>query len=94
MRRPAQSGEALGDTTLALMVERHLQRYFATFGAQLPPPGLFHRILEEVEAPLIGAALAATRGNQIKAAHLLGLNRNTLRKKISDLDIQVMKLSR
>ena len=91
---PAQSGEALGDTILAMMVERHLQRYFASFGAQLPPPGLFHRILEEVEAPLIGAALAATRGNQIKAAHLLGLNRNTLRKKISDLDIQVMKLSR
>ncbi|MBV9115500.1 MAG: hypothetical protein JOY67_22030, partial [Hyphomicrobiales bacterium] len=47
-----------------------------------------------VEAPLISAALAATRGNQIKAAQLLGLNRNTLRKKISDLDIHVMKLSR
>ena len=79
---------------LAAMVERHLQHYFATFGAQSPPPGLYHRIVEEVEGPLISAALAATRGNQIKAALLLGLNRNTLRKKISDLDIHVMKLSR
>jgi two-component system nitrogen regulation response regulator GlnG len=75
------------------VVERYLQRYFASFGPQMPPGGLYHRIVEEVEAPLISAALAATRGNQIKAAQLLGLNRNTLRKKISDLDIQVMKLS-
>jgi two-component system, NtrC family, nitrogen regulation response regulator GlnG len=37
------------------------------------------------------AALAATRGNQIRAAALLGLNRNTLRKKIRDLDIQVFR---
>jgi two-component system nitrogen regulation response regulator GlnG len=90
----APTAEVSGDVTLGTMVERHLQQYFASFGPQLPPPGLFHRIVEEVEVPLISAALAATRGNQIKAAHLLGLNRNTLRKKISDLDIQVMKLSR
>ena len=54
----------------------------------------FHRILREVEYPLISAALAATRGNQIKAAELLGVNRNTLRKKIRDLDIQVMRSAR
>jgi len=91
---PPTSPEPQADMTLAAMVERHLQHYFATFGAQSPPPGLYHRIVEEVEGPLISAALAATRGNQIKAALLLGLNRNTLRKKISDLDIHVMKLSR
>ena len=44
----------------------------------MPPAGLYHRVLREVECPLLSAALAATRGNQIKAAELLGLNRNTL----------------
>ena len=59
--------------------------------SNLPPPGLYHRVLRELEAPLISAALAATRGNQIKAAELLGLNRNTLRKKIRDLDLKPMR---
>jgi two-component system, NtrC family, nitrogen regulation response regulator GlnG len=75
-------------------VERHLATYFAGFRDGLPPPGLYHRILRDVEGPLLGAALAATRGNQIKAAELLGLNRNTLRKKIRDLDLQVMRTGR
>jgi two-component system nitrogen regulation response regulator GlnG len=74
-------------------MDRYLSRYFGEYGSSLPPPGLYQRILREVEAPLIGAALAATRGNQIKAAELLGLNRNTLRKKIRDLDIHVMRRS-
>jgi two-component system nitrogen regulation response regulator GlnG len=50
-------------------------------------------VLREIEVPLIGAALGATRGNQIKAAELLGLNRNTLRKKIRELDIHVVRKS-
>ena len=52
------------------------------------------RILRELEQPLISASLASTRGNQIKAAELLGLNRNTLRKKIRDLDIRLMRSPR
>jgi two-component system nitrogen regulation response regulator GlnG len=48
-------------------------------------------VLREIERPLIALTLVATRGNQIKAAQLLGLNRNTLRKKIRDLDIQVLR---
>ncbi|TCT12383.1 Fis family nitrogen metabolism transcriptional regulator NtrC [Tepidamorphus gemmatus] len=79
------------DDSLGGSVERHLTTYFKAFGDRLPPPGLYHRILREIEEPLIGAALAATRGNQIRAAELLGLNRNTLRKKIRDLDIQVIR---
>src|ERR1700730_7045269 len=47
--------------------------------------------LREIEYPVISAALAATRGNQIKAAELLGLNRKTLRKKVRDLDIRWMR---
>ncbi len=81
------------DETLAAAVERNLARYFASFGTELPPPGLYHRVLREIEQPLLSAALAVTRGNQIRAADLLGLNRNTLRKKIRDLDIQVIRSS-
>ena len=89
---PAVSDEAqAADDGLAASVERHLARYFAGFQDGLPPVGLYHRILREVEYPLLSAALAATRGNQIRAADLLGLNRNTLRKKIRDLDIQVFR---
>jgi two-component system nitrogen regulation response regulator GlnG len=81
------------EDNLGAAVERNLSRYFSGFENGLPPPGLYHRILREVEYPLLSAALAATRGNQIRAADLLGLNRNTLRKKIRDLDIQVIRTS-
>ncbi|HUI21629.1 MAG TPA: nitrogen regulation protein NR(I) [Methylocella sp.] len=80
--------------TLAGAMERHLADLFHAHGANLPPPGLYHRILREIEYPMISAALAATRGNQIKAAELLGLNRNTLRKKVRDLDIRWMRSPR
>jgi two-component system nitrogen regulation response regulator GlnG len=86
--------EPTGEINLGQAVERYLNTYFGNFGDALPPPGLYHRILREVEYPLISAALAATRGNQIKAAELLGVNRNTLRKKIRDLDVQLMRSSR
>jgi two-component system nitrogen regulation response regulator GlnG len=72
-------------------VEAYLSSHFSGFPNGVPPPGLYHRILKEIEVPLLTAALAATRGNQIRAADLLGLNRNTLRKKIRDLDIQVYR---
>ena len=88
-----QDEEGRSEDTISAAMERHLTRYFANFGENLPPPGLYHRILREVEHPLLSAALAATRGNQIRAADLLGVNRNTLRKKIRDLDIQVIRTS-
>ncbi|MET0744788.1 MAG: sigma 54-interacting transcriptional regulator, partial [Microvirga sp.] len=80
--------------SLSSAVERHLSDYFSGYRDTLPPPGLYHRILREIEGPLIGAALAATRGNQIRAAELLGVNRNTLRKKVRDLDLQVFRTAR
>jgi two-component system nitrogen regulation response regulator GlnG len=92
LSQPAPSGgEARAGDSLGNAVERHLAAYFAGFEDGLPPAGLYHRILREVEFPLLTAALAATRGNQIRAADLLGVNRNTLRKKIRDLDIQVFR---
>ena len=80
------SSEKLGDS-----VARHLRRYFDLHGNMLPPPGLYTRILREIEAPLLEIALDATGGNQAKCADLLGINRNTLRKKITDLDIEVTR---
>ena len=85
----ANAAEATGDLSEA--VERHLADYFLGFGNELPPTGLYGRILKKIELPLITAALVATRGNQIRAADLLGLNRNTLRKKIRDLGIKVVR---
>jgi two-component system nitrogen regulation response regulator GlnG len=72
-------------------VEKHLRSYFHAHRNQLPATGLYDRVLREVERPLIELSLAATGGNQIKAAQLLGLNRNTLRKKIRELDIHVVR---
>ena len=81
------------EKTLNASVERHLTTYFNQFNDDLPPPGLYHRILREIEEPLLIATLSATRGNQIKAAELLGMNRNTLRKKIKDLQIPVIRVA-
>ena len=85
----ADSGE--GPQSLAASVEQYLTQYFLDQGDRLPPPGVYDRIVQEVERPLISICLAATRGNQIRAAQLLGLNRNTLRKKIRDLGLEVIR---
>jgi two-component system nitrogen regulation response regulator GlnG len=82
----SQNGEGL-----AAAVERHIKGYFAAHKGGLPAAGLYDRVLREIERPLIVLTLGATRGNQIRAAHLLGLNRNTLRKKIRELDIPVVR---
>ena len=81
-----QSGGNLTDS-----LHFHLNNYFKSHGSGLPPNGLYERVLREVETPLIELSLEATRGNQIKAAELLGLNRNTLRKKIRELNIEVVR---
>ncbi len=80
-----------GTEKLSSDIERHLRRYFDLHGNILPPSGLYNRILKELEIPLIGVALEATGGNQAKCADLLGINRNTLRKKISELNIKVSR---
>ena len=84
-----EQGESLGAA-----VERHLGRYFSAHADALPPPGLYERVLHEVERPLVVLSLQATRGNQIRAAALLGLNRNTLRKKIRELNIPVVRAAK
>ncbi|MCK5555719.1 MAG: hypothetical protein KAI76_05740 [Alphaproteobacteria bacterium] len=76
---------------LSQTVSRLLREYFAAHHGIMPPAGLYARILREVEKPLIEQTLLVTGGNQIKAATILGLNRNTLRKKINELGIEVKK---
>ena len=83
-------GTGSGDS-LQSAVAAHIQRYFDLHGDMLPQPGLYARILREIEVPLIEISLDATGGNQAKCADLLGINRNTLRKKITELDIRVTR---
>jgi two-component system nitrogen regulation response regulator GlnG len=74
--------------TLSTLVERNLASYFAGQPGGVPPNGLYDRILADIERPLFQLTLSATRGNQMRAAEVLGLNRNTLRKRLSDLGIE------
>ncbi len=77
--------------TLASAVERHIRQFLAAHEDGMAPSDVYDQMIAEVERPLIRMTLAATRGNQIKAAAMLGLNRNTLRKKIRDLEIPVVR---
>ena len=86
-RAAPASAQIVGDGFNAA-VERAVADLFRSFGGANPQVGLYHRVLHDLEAPLIAATLTWTRGNQIKAAEILGLNRNTLRKKIRDLNLR------
>ncbi len=88
---PQRLAAATGHEQFTGGLDAHVTALFRSFGENLPPAGLYHRVLRELEAPLIAATLSATRGNQIKAAEILGLNRNTLRKKIRDLDLKSVR---
>jgi two-component system nitrogen regulation response regulator GlnG len=81
-RPSAPAGEE--GLTLGQLVERHLAGLLA---AGAPPPGLHARVIAEIERPLITACLGLTGGNQLRAAQILGLNRNTLRKRIRELGV-------
>ena len=91
--RPAVAAAA-GPADVSTAVETHVAQLLREHEPNLPPPGLYHRVIGRVEAPLIAMALNACGGNQIRAAELLGLNRNTLRKKIRTHAIEIVKQSR
>ncbi|SFR80706.1 nitrogen regulation protein NR(I) [Sphingomonas jatrophae] len=93
-RRAAEPQALAGETDLAQAVEAHLTRLFAAHGRDLPPDGLYDAVLAEVERPLLRLSLAAARGNQLRAARLLGINRNTLRKKLSERGLDPAELRR
>ncbi len=91
--RPEEASEDFGGgpANLGQAVERHIRNMLAGSSDGIPTRDVYDQVIAEVERPLIRMTLAATRGNQIKAAEMLGLNRNTLRKKIKDLDIPVVR---
>jgi two-component system, NtrC family, nitrogen regulation response regulator GlnG len=86
---PAPQDEAK-PANLSAAITSYINSYFESHNSE-PPAGVYDRMLAELERPLIALTMQATRGNQVKAAEMLGLNRNTLRKKIRDLSINVVK---
>jgi DNA-binding protein Fis len=95
MSARARVGEAIVSETegLSQMMTRYLENYFAAHEQETPPPpGLYNRVLREIEKPLLQVVLKAVSGNQKKAAEVLGINRNTLRKKLNDYAIDLEKL--
>ena len=72
-------------------VEKHIDQYFRAYEGNELPQGIYPRLLHDFERPLLIKILRATGGNQLRAAEVLGLNRNTLRKKIKLLDIQLLR---
>ena len=87
----AGAAECGRTNNLGEAAEYHLNSYFQAHCDRLPEAGLYDRVICEIERPLLEITLAATNGNQIRAAEVLGLNRNTLRKKIRQLDIEIRR---
>jgi two-component system, NtrC family, nitrogen regulation response regulator GlnG len=84
----ASAPTQFAEDNLSVAVVHYLNQYFALHGDALPPDGLYDRLIEILERPLLEAAMRAARGNQIRAAKLLGMNRNTIRKKLGELSIE------
>ena len=83
-----------GPVDVTTVIEAELAQLFREYEPNLPPPGVYQHVIDKVEVPLISTVLNLCGGNQIKAAELLGLNRNTLRKKIRTHGIEIVKQSR
>ncbi|MEX0828958.1 MAG: helix-turn-helix domain-containing protein [Nitrospirales bacterium] len=78
------------DVSLASYVEKKISDFVRAMNVG-SGKNLYPTLMRAVERPLIELALRETHGNQIKASRLLGLNRNTLRKKITELGISVSR---
>jgi len=92
--RAMRNAKSMADGTDRICLEDYIESKLGDFvrGMKNSSGRNLHPILiSAVERPLIALALRETNGNQIQAAHLLGMNRNTLRKKISDLRIPVKR---
>ena len=74
-------------TSLVSIIETHVREYYKAHDGLLPTNGVYQRLMREFELPVIKVTLEAVQGNQKKAAEILGINRNTLRRKILDLGL-------
>ncbi len=71
-------------TGIAAVIEKMVKEYFTTQGDNITDSSLYNMVLHEVERPLLEQTLFAVKGNKAKAARVLGINRNTLHKKLSE----------
>lgn len=86
---PPFSEEPPQKSDIEKVIEERIERVKNYMGglSEIKGFNLYDIILSEVERALISSVLKETRGNQIKASKILGINRNTLRKKMKDLKI-------
>jgi DNA-binding protein Fis len=73
--------------TLSEAIEYNLDKFFEMHAGDCPESGLYDRVINEVEKVLIKRTLNHVGGVQVKASKILGINRNTLRKKMHNLKI-------
>lgn len=90
LQSDATSAEPGDDRPLDEAVGAKVRQYIRSFG-EILPRDLHARVIVLIERPLIEAVLDRTGGNQLRAAEVLGINRNTLRKRITDLGIEIPK---
>jgi len=80
----ARLPQEMNNVGLSAIVETKLKEYFSALGDIKPTCSLYEHVIREVERPLICLVLEYAKGNKGKAADLLGINRNTLRKKLQE----------
>jgi two-component system nitrogen regulation response regulator GlnG len=90
--KPGGANLDVDQLSLEEIIRHKLEDYFRRTG-DVDLDNLYSLVIERIERPLIELTLKKTRGNQIRAAQILGINRNTLRKKIVDLRIEVKRES-
>ncbi len=93
MTKPQNPFTPESELGLAGLIERQLTRYISADRQVLPSSGLHAHIMNEVERPLLRVVLALVEGNKVQAAQILGLNRNTLLKKLRQHGLDVPKQS-
>jgi two-component system nitrogen regulation response regulator GlnG len=77
------------DNNFSNVIEKALEKYLASHMEDVIPPGLHNRIINEVERVVFYVTLKHAKCNKLQAAKILGINRNTLRRKIAELNIEV-----